>query len=53
MLLRKQTYEKNGECLQQLNAWARDKNKMVFIINKELEEKILAYYAEQPVEGQE
>ena len=53
MILRKQTYEKNGECLQQLSAWARDRKKMVFIINKELEAKILAYYDEHPIEGQE
>ena len=44
-ILKKLTAQVRGECLQYLNARSLGK-KMVFIVNKELEEKILAYYGE-------
>ena len=53
MVFVKQMVKKDGECLQRFSARAFDRKKMVFIINKALEEKILAYYEEKPIVDQE
>ena len=63
LLLCKKGLILEGECTKWGEEWLpyvklyeysnADKKKMVDIENKELEEKILAYYGEQPIEGQE